>query len=89
MSVGADIEVRPERMREEFQGALVHWASMIDGIGKLLALAEVSLEDKRRLLDDLKTAHLNAVASVNGLQCCEMTAAKAAAELQKKWGWLL
>lgn len=91
MSVALDIAKHPERMRVEFHAGLVKWAEVIDGIVKLLAMAEsvVSLEEKRQLLDDLKTAHMNCVACVNGMQVCEMEARKACGKLQEKWGWLL
>ena len=91
MSVALDISKHPERMRVEFHASLVKWAGVIDGIGKLLAMAEsvVTLEEKRQLLDDLKTALMNGVACVNGMQVCEIEARKAAAKLQEKWGWLL
>lgn len=91
MSVALQIAKHPERMRGEFHAGLVKWAGVIDGIGKLLALAEgvVSLEEKRQLLDDLKTAQVNCVACVNGMQVCEIEARKAAAKLHEKWGWLL
>ena len=91
MSVHEHIAEHPERTRVEFHEGLVKWASVIDGIGKLLAMAEsvVSLEEKRQLLDDLKIAQMNGVACVNGMQQCEIVAAQACAKLNEKWGWLL
>jgi hypothetical protein len=49
----------------------------------------VSLEDKRQLLSELKTATCNATACVNGIQVCELSAKAASKQLQAKWGWLL
>lgn len=89
MSLSEQMKAHPERLRAEFHDGLVKWAGVIDGIGKLLAMPEVSLEDKRELLNELKTATCNATACVNGIQICDDSAKAAMKKLSEKWGWLL
>ncbi|MCX6840227.1 MAG: hypothetical protein NTX35_20800 [Verrucomicrobia bacterium] len=91
MSLTQQIAKHPEHARAEFHTGLVKWAGIIDGIGKLLAMEPslVSLEDKRQLLSELKTATCNAMACVNGIQVCELSAKASVKQLQTKWGWLL
>jgi hypothetical protein len=91
MSLSQQIAAHPEQLRAEFHAGLVKWAGVIDGIGKLLAMETslVSLEDKRQLLNELKTACCNATACVNGIQVCEISAKAAVKQLETKWGWLL
>lgn len=91
MSLTQQIAAHPEKLRAEFHAGLVKWAGIIDGIDKLLAMEPslVTLEDKRQLLNDLKTAHCNATACVNGMQSCDLSAKAAMNKLNEKWGWLL
>lgn len=77
-------EAEAQRMMEEHALLMVESARLLGE-----PLSRVSLEDKRRLIVEMRTALLGATACVNIQALAEIEGKKQARQLKELWGWML
>ena len=89
MSLVTEILEHPSKSREEAEALLGQWAHVMVEAGGLLPVREVTVEDRRKLITEIRAALANASACVNIIDLAMKREAALVEDLQKKAGWLL